>query len=202
MLAELVVGSGFWMRWHMERRLAGVHKQLATLQYAGRDDDYAALKEFNASYEGETSVQEHLHLEYQRLLTEVPGLEARLAGLPRGIFSGRERVAEGSVGVFLCYRLPALDTQTEEFTLEVGVTRWYFHQLDEDDLMEDPKQIAQWIRSDGETPRVCTTDRKLLVGIRDSVLKHIKNTYLKQLDVPIGSPKPLLVCWMEVNAAP
>lgn len=35
-----------------------------------------------------------------------------------------------------------------------------------------------------------TADRPLLVTIRDDVLKHIKNTYLKQLDVPIGSPKP------------
>jgi superfamily II DNA or RNA helicase len=166
------------------------------------EDDYAALKEFNSSYEGETTVQEQLNLEYQKLLDEHPGLEERLAGLPRAIFSGRQRIADGSEGVFFCYRLPALDTESEEFTLEAGVTRWYLHTIPDGTLLDDPRQIADAIRSTPETARVCTTDRPLLVTIRDGVLKHIKNTYLKQLDVPIGSPRPLLVCWMELNAAP
>lgn len=166
------------------------------------DDDFEALKEFNASYEGETTVQEQLHLEYQKLLDEHDGLEERLTGLPGAIFSGRERAAEGSEGVFFCYRLPALDTESGEFTLEAGVTRWYLHPLPDGTLLDDPNQIGEAIRSSPDTKRACTTDRALLVTIRDGVLKHIKNTYLKQLDVPIGSPKPMLVCWMELNAAP
>jgi len=166
------------------------------------DDDYAALKEFNASYEGETTVQEQLHLEYQRLLDEHPGLEERLAGLPRAIFSGREIAGDRSAGVFFCYRLPALDTESGEFTLEAGVTRWYFHRLPHGELVDDAKRIADSIRSDPETLRACSAERKLLVEVRDAVLKHIKNTYLKQLDVPIGSPRPLLVCWMELDEAP
>ena len=103
--------------------------------------------------------------------------------------------------MFFCYRLPALDTESQEFTLEAGVTRWYLHVLPDGTLLDDPRQIADATRSTPKTPRVCTTDRPLLVTIRDGVLKHIKNTYLKQLDVPIGSPKPLLVCWMEMNSA-
>jgi hypothetical protein len=31
------------------------------------------------------------------------------------------------------------------------------------------------------------------------VRKHVKNTYLKQVDAPIDAPTPKLVCWMEVN---
>ena len=164
-------------------------------------DDFDALKEFNSSYEGETTAQEQLHLEYQMLLDEHEGLEERLAGLPRAIFSGRERAAEGSEGVFFCFRLPALDTESGEFTLEAGVTRWYLHTLPAGELSDDPRQIADSIRSAPHTPRACNTDLPLLVAIRDGVLKHIKNTYLKQLDVPIGAPKPQLVCWMELNAA-
>lgn len=163
------------------------------------EDDYEALKEFNASYEGETTVQEQLHLEYQQLLDLHPGLEERLAGFPRGVFSGRERTTEGTTGVFFCYRLPALDTETDEFTLEAGVTRWYLRPLPDGELIDDPRQIAGAVRSTPETPRVCTTDRPLLVELRDQVLKHIKNTYMKQLDVPINAPKPRLVCWMELN---
>lgn len=163
------------------------------------EDDYQALKEFNASYEGETTIQEELHLEYQQLLDEYPGLEVRLAALPGAIFSSRQRSTKGSTGVFFCYRLPALDTETGEFTLDAGVTRWYLHTLLDKGLTEDPQQIANAIRSTPDTPRVCTTDRPLLTDLRDQVLKHIKNTYLKRLDVPIGSPKPSLVCWMELN---
>jgi superfamily II DNA or RNA helicase len=165
------------------------------------EDDFDALREFNASYEGETTVQEQLHLEYQQLLDEHPDLEGRLAGLPTAIFSGRQHAAEGSAGVFFCYRLPALDTEVDDFTLEAGVTRWYLHTLPDGVLLDDPTQIANAIRSEPHTPRVCITDRPLVTNLRDSVLKHIKNSYLKQLDVPIGSPKPLLVCWMELNAA-
>lgn len=165
------------------------------------DDDYAAIKEFNSSYEGETSVQEQLHLEYQKLLDEHEGLEGRLASLPRAIFSGRQRAEAGSEGVFFCYRLPALDTESGEFTLEAGVTRWYLHTLPGGPLIEDPKQIAESVRSGPDTPRECNTERPLLVTVRDGVLKHIRNTYLKQLDVPMGSPKPQLVCWMELNSS-
>jgi superfamily II DNA or RNA helicase len=166
------------------------------------EDDYQALKEFNASYEGETTTQEELHLEYQQLLDEHPELEAKLATLPKAIFSGRQHSTKGSTGVFFCYRLPALDTETDEFTLEAGVTRWYLHPLTGTGVTEDTQQIATAIRSTPHTPRVCTTERPLLVDVRDRVLKHIKNTYLKQLDVPIGSPKPSLVCWMELNEGP
>jgi superfamily II DNA or RNA helicase len=165
------------------------------------EDDYEALREFNASYEGETSVQEQLHLEYQQLLDQYPELEERLAELPSAIFSGRQHVADDSLGVFFCYRLPALDTEIDEFTLDAGVTRWYLHTLPEGAVLEDPKQIADAIRSAPDTTRVCTTERQLLRGVRDGLLKHIKNTYLKQLDVPIGSPKPKLVCWMELTEA-
>ena len=163
------------------------------------EDDYQALKEFNASYEGETSVQEQLHLEYQQLLDAHPELSQHLAGLPRAIFSGRQRAADGIAGVFFCFRLPALDTETDDFTLEAGVTHWYLHTLPDGLLLDDPKKIADAIRSTPDTPRICTTDRPLLTGLRDGILKHIKNTYLKQLDVPIDAPKPSLVCWMELN---
>ena len=163
------------------------------------EDDYEALREFNASYEGETTVQEDLHLEYQQLLSDHPDLEERLVALPKGIFSGRERATEGSAGVFFCFRLPALDTEIDEFTLEAGVTRWYLHTLPDGTMLEDPKRIADSIRSGPDTPRVCTTDQPLLTSLRDDMLKHIKNGYLRQLDAPITAPKPQLVCWLDLG---
>ena len=62
----------------------------------------------------------------------------------------------------------------------------------------DPGEIAGSIRSTPETPRQCTTEEKTLVEIRTTIEKHIKNSYLKRVDAPVGV-KPLLKCWMELN---
>ena len=101
-------------------------------------------------------------------------------------------------GVFFCYALPALDKETGEFTEEAGTTRWYLYDLDRDAILEEPGEIVASIRSKPETPRTCTTEEKTLVEIRGKVEKHIKNTYLKRVDAPVGV-KPALKCWMELN---
>jgi len=162
------------------------------------EDDYEALKEFNQSYEGTKTATEQMHLEYQQLVHDNPELGVKLANLPGAIFSGRKRLSKGLRGVFLCFGLPALDTETNEFSLEAGTTRWYFHDLANDTILEEPGEIITSIRSKTNTPRRCRMDHQDLIGIRDTVLKHIKNTYLKRVDAPLGV-KPVLKCWMELN---
>ena len=162
------------------------------------EDDYEALKEFNHAYEGTKTAIEDMHLEYQALLLADPGLDARLKRLPGAVFSGRKRVAKGARGVFFCYALPALDKEAGEFTEEAGTTRWYLCDLDRDAVLEEPSDIVASIRSRPDTPRRCTTEEKTLVEIRAKVEKHIKNTYLKRVDAPVGV-KPALRCWMELN---
>lgn len=162
------------------------------------DDDFDALREFNHAYEGTRTTVEDMHLEYQALLQADPELEARLRRLPGATFSGRKRPARGSLGVFFCYALPALDKETGEFSEEAGTTRWYFYDLDRGVILEEPGEIVGSIRSKPQTPRRCTTEQKTLVEIRAKVEKHIKNTYLKRIDAPIGV-KPALRCWMELN---
>jgi superfamily II DNA/RNA helicase len=162
------------------------------------DDDYEALKEFNHAYEGTRTAVEEMHLEYQSLLAADPELEAKLNRLPGATFSGRERPAKGARGVFFCYALPALDKEAGEFTEEAGTTRWYLYDLDRDAIVEEPGEIVASIRSTLETPRKCTTEEKTLAELRAKVEKHIKNTYLKRVDAPVGI-KPALRCWMEIN---
>jgi SNF2 family DNA or RNA helicase len=162
------------------------------------EDDYEALREFNHAYEGTKTVLEDMHLEYQALLQADPALDARLKRLPGAIFSGRERPAKGAYGVFFCYALPALDKEAGEFTEEAGTTRWYLYDLDRDAILEEPAEIIASIRSEADTPRCCTTREKTLVDLRTTVEKHIKNTYLKRVDAPVGV-KPALRCWMELN---
>ena len=162
------------------------------------EDDYAALKEFNHAYEGTKSAIEEMHLEYQALVQDHPELADRLNGLPGAFFSGRKRPAKGTRGVFFCYALPALDKETGEFSEAAGTTRWYLYDMEKNTILEEPGEIIESLRCKPNTPRRCITEEKVLKDIRASVLKHIKDTYLKRVDAPVGV-KPALKCWMEIN---
>jgi len=139
-----------------------------------------------------------MHLEYQKLLQENPDLAAYLKGLPGAIFSGRKCPAKGTRGVFFCFSLPALDKEVGEFTEEAGITRWYLYDTDTDTILEEPSEIITSIRSKPKTPRRSITEEQTLLEIRTKVIKKIKNTYLKQVQAPVGV-KPRLVAWMELN---
>ncbi len=162
------------------------------------DDDYAALRDFNQAYEGTRTAIEDMHLEYQALLKADPTLEARLRQLPGGVFSGRKRPARGVRGVFFCYALPALDRVLGEFTEAAGITRWYLYDIDRKAILEEPGDIVASIQSKPTTPRICNEDEPTLLDIRGKIERHMKNTYLKRIDAPIGV-KPALRCWMELN---
>jgi hypothetical protein len=162
------------------------------------EDDYAALKEFNQAYEGTKTAVEDMHLQFQALIQDDPELEGRLQRLPGAIFSGRKRPSAGAQGVFFCYALPALDEEEGEFTEEAGTTRWYLLDLDRDAIFEEPQDIIESIRSTPKTPRKCVTEKETLIELRGRIEKHIKNTYLKRVDAPVGV-KPALRCWMELN---
>ena len=167
------------------------------------DDDYDDLKlfgEFTDDYLGSRSVSEDMHLEFQGLLKEDPDLQAKLVAMPGSVFSGRKRAAKGSHGVFFCYTLPAYDNESQKFTNLAGITRWYLYDFERNgtSIVEDPVDIVASIRSKPNTPRKCTTESELLINIREKIEKHIKNTYLKSLQVPLDV-KPLLLAWMELN---
>jgi hypothetical protein len=163
------------------------------------EDDFEALREFNHVYEGTKTPVEQMHLEYQSLLRDNPDLESRLNGLPSAFFSGRVRFNHGTPrGVFFCYALPALDKQTGEFTEEAGTTRWYLYDTDKNTIIEEPGEIIETLRCDPKTPRNCAMEEKTLKSILSIVLRHIKDSYLKRVDAPIGV-KPMLKCWMEIN---
>ena len=163
------------------------------------DDAYDPLREFNASYEGTRTAAEEMHLEYQALLQRHPDLAERLDALPGSVFSGRRKLAKGVRGVFFCYSLPALDAQSGAFTLEAGPTRWYLYGIGEDSIVESPGDIVESIRSKPNTPRRCTTERATLKQVRDKVLRHVRDSYLKRVNAPMDAPEPKLRCWMELN---
>jgi hypothetical protein len=188
------------------------HKTLQiskTLGIEGRkllkpDDDFEALREFNESYEGQTTADEEIRLELQRLLDADPALTARLDTLPGRVFSGKRHPQSGAQAVFFCYRLPLPDHSRGgadddlPWTEAAGETRWYLYRLSDEQLLEESAAIIGAIRSLPDTPRHCEIPQPTLVAIRATVEKHIKNTSLKRMQAPVGV-KPILKAWMELN---
>jgi superfamily II DNA or RNA helicase len=168
-------------------------------------DNYETLKDFNHDYEGTTTAEEAMHLEYQKLLADNPGLGERLAGFPFRIFSGKKHPSPGTQAVFFCYALPAQAAKDREvgskdldkWTEEAGFRKWYMYVLTNGKIAEEPSEIINLIRSTPETPRYQQVDKKTLSEIRAQIDRHIKNTYLKQVQAPIGV-KPVLKAWMEL----
>ncbi|MBV4464353.1 DEAD/DEAH box helicase family protein [Pseudomonas sp. SWRI79] len=168
------------------------------------EDDYQALKEFTDAYEGTLSPIEAMHLELQALLNEHPDLEARLQSLPGKVFSGKQHLKAGTQAVFFCYALPSkpanedsADDQTQ-WTLEAGYTQWYLLDFTSGDILDDAAHIVDAIRSTQETPRRCDVAQTSLKQAREKIEKHIKNTYLKKVQAPLGV-EPVLKAWMELN---
>jgi hypothetical protein len=55
----------------------------------------------NHRYEGDTTSVEKMHLEYQELVRDNPGIEAKIKGLPGHLFSGKANPDTGIKAVFL-----------------------------------------------------------------------------------------------------
>lgn len=172
------------------------------------EDDYEALKEFNQVYEGTTTSTEEMYLAYQQLLQDHPDLAERVENMPLRVFSGK---ADPSVSlrtgpstpssdaraVFFCYRLPAKDATTDEWSDEAGFTRWYLYDLATGEIEDDATRMFPLIQSEPDTPRQTATPKETLTEIRRKMDTHVKNTYLKKVQAPIGV-KSTLLAWMEL----
>jgi len=161
------------------------------------DDDYDALRDFNQAYEGTTTSTEEMFLAYQRLLRDYPDLPQWVEYMPLRVFSGKEHPVEGARGVFFCYRLPAKDAATGEWTDEASFTKWYLYDLDTQTIEEDATRIYPIIESWPDTPRITREEKSLLSDIRRTMDRHITNTYLKRVQAPVGVA-PVLLAWMEL----
>lgn len=168
------------------------------------DDDFEDLKNFTDVYEGKLTPIEEMHLEYQKLVKDDPELDERLSKLPLRVFSGKENIKKGSKAVFFCYGRPAYDavkskeTGEDEWSFEAGDTHWYLYDLQKDEIIDDATRIIEYIRCLPDTPRKTVAKQSALSEIRAKLDKHIKNTYLRQMQAPIHA-KPVLKCWMELS---
>ncbi len=168
------------------------------------EDDYDALKDFVHAYEGTPTTVEEMRLEFQKMLQDNPGLEERLNILPGRVFSGKQHPSPDAKAVFFCYALPAPriggsgGQGSVEWTEEAGYAQWYLFDLSGSKIVEGPEDIITLIRSTPETPRHRSLPDATLSDIRKKVERHIKNTYLRSSNAPMGV-KPVLKTWMELS---
>lgn len=168
------------------------------------DDDYEDLRNFTEQYEGTTSPDEAMHLEWQDLLRVHEGLEAQLNRFPDGSFSGKSHPKPGTKAVFFCYARPGFDKQAsvdageDIWNAESGDVKWYYYDVESETIVEEAPQIIGFIRSDRSTPRMTEATQKSLSDIRVLIEKHIAKTYLRKVQAPVGV-KPVLKAWMELN---
>ncbi|MHC4281413.1 MAG: helicase-related protein [Planctomycetota bacterium] len=192
------------------------------------DDPDMAMKLFNERYEGKESTEELMRLEKQRIESENPELWLSLEKLPRRLFSGKKAGAgfgpiinrRGEIierlepnlrpGLFACYRMPPIVGKAAENLMEVtqekydpekhpqGEVKWYFRDNETEKISKVLEETWTAVRCSQDTKRVVKQGVTKLAPARKAIEKHIKNTYLKDIQAPIGA-KPTLVAWMEIT---
>ena len=143
-------------------------KQLLT-----EKDDYDALKDFEHEYEGETSKGEEIKLKYQKILIAEPLLEEKLNAFPLKVFSGKEAIKADTKG------------GTTRWSLQEGITSWYFYSVDKKVTLEDFILINEIISCNIDEPRIVKFEQKNLVDIQKIIKNHIINNYYKASQVPV-----------------
>lgn len=166
-------------------------------------DDYDDLRNL-VSLDGEKSFEEALQLEFEQLQIDDPGLKDRLAKLPGRIFSGKAAPQSKPKGAFFCLALPGLkpdaelDAGPEGWSEASGKPAWLYFDFTTDKVSEGLREIVEIVRSTPATPRHIATPRDRLRTARDAVLRHVRNTYMKQMQAPLGV-EPVIKAWMEIN---
>lgn len=192
------------------------------------DDPDMAMKLFNERYEGKESTEELMRLEKQRMEAQFSELWQSLQRLPQRLFSGKQagagfgpilnredeeidRIAPNLCpGLFACYRMPPVVALAAENLMEVkyekldpqlhtqGEVKWYFRDAQTGQISEILEETWTAVRCLKDTARVVEQGVNQLAPARKAIEKHIKNTYLKDIQAPIGA-KPTLIVWMEIN---
>lgn len=158
------------------------------------EDDYKALEDFNAQYEGHPSSAEEMALAYQQLLKDNPGYADTVKSLPAKMYSGK--VATTAKGVFFCYTLP-VKKMDGTMDAEGGICRWFLYDPSAKKVTEEVAPIWHAVRCEKTTPRSLSLDSAGFQTVRKEVEKHIRNTYLKSIQAPLGATARL-VTWMEL----
>lgn len=158
------------------------------------DDDYEALKEFNSQYEGETSIDEKLALEYQKLLQDNPGYESIVLEMPQKIYSGK--IKSNRKGYFFCYELPSKRADGN-WTDGDGIYRWYIVDTEKSIVVDQTYEIWKSIVCEKEEKRLLRTTEEEFISSKKKIEAYIRKSYMRLMQAPI-SVKPRLVAWLQL----
>ena len=164
-------------------------------------DDYQALQDFNADYEGVESAAEEMALEYQKLMEENPNYQQNAAHLPKRIFSGK--APKGNKGIFFCLKLPTKNDHNE-WTVEDGLCKWIFLNTETKEIEEDIFKMWKTIQCAEKEPRDFHITAEEFNECREKIWRHLDRYYMRQMQVPVAdkngnSLKMQLVTWMQVE---
>ena len=158
------------------------------------DDDYDALGDFNAQYEGHTTPTEEVSLAYLELLKANPGYLEDVKNLPEKMYSGKS--ASSAKGYFFCYALPT-KMPDSSWSMENADYRWLVYDPADESVCTQVKSIWEAIRCEKSTPRVLVATAADFAAVRRKVEAHLRNTYFKAACAPLGVG-PRLVTWMQL----
>ena len=158
------------------------------------EDDFDALKEFNSQYEGQTSWDEEMALEYQKLLALQPNYQEIVATLPRKMYSGKQATTFN--GFFFCYELP-MKRIDGTWTDGDGWYRWYMLDPETNKIIESTYDIWKAIQCTPEEARKIHANETNFTSARKVIENYIKKNYMRSIQAPIGV-RPKLVTWMEL----
>ena len=159
------------------------------------DDDYEALKDFISKYEGETTGDEIIALDYQELLSNNPDYENTVIGLPKKMFSGK--FSSEVKGYFFCYELP-VKRADGSWSNGDGLYKWFILDVATGNVLQQTFEIWNAIKCPPEEPRVFATTEIDFSEKKKTIENFIKKSYLRVVQAPVGV-KPRLVTWMQIN---
>lgn len=158
------------------------------------EDDYDALKDFNTRYEGKTSPDEEIALEFQRMISSFPNYNEYVQTIPKKLYSGK--LAGAKKGFFFCYELP-IKRADGSWSSGDGLYKWYI--MYEDGLItESTYDIWNEIRCEEDENRFINVTEVELTQVRKKMEKYINRSYMRRAQTPMGI-KPRLVTWMQLS---
>ena len=165
------------------------------------NDNYQALHDFNAQYEGTESTSEEMALEYQKLIEKYPQYQKNIDELPNRIFSGK--IPKGNKGIFFCFKLPTKN-DNNEWTVDDGVCKWLFLNTETNEIEEDPFKLWKIIQCSEAEPRMFHITAEQFNAYKNTAKRHLDRYYMRQMQVPVAdkngkSLKMQLVTWMQVE---
>jgi hypothetical protein len=162
-------------------------------------DDVKVFNAFLEEYQGEISPTEKLRLRYLQLLNQNPGLEELLDEMPLGVHSSQ---TNDTAGVFMCsiepIRTAPEDDSEPRWTLANGRALWALRRND-GIVISDVGEIDRAICCEPTSPAIAIGDR---LGVRNVLHQWQSERHLqlmKEAGLPLEAPKPVTVCWMEIQ---